>query len=107
MFYSMSKPVVFDKRSGLFWKSWKNPEEMGFPETLYNCTELGEIHALQLVSEYWEGDKSSFYSYELNLVLHDGSRTNVVDHGDLAQLRQDAKTLSEFLGIPLWDGILE
>jgi hypothetical protein len=27
----------------------------------------------------------------------------VVDHGNLQALRADAKKLSEFLGVPLWD----
>ena len=30
---------------------------------------------------------SSYYSYELNLVLDDGSRLNGVDHGNLERLR--------------------
>ena len=64
---------------------------------------LNGVHALQLISEYVRGNKSSFYSYELNLVLDDGSRVNVVDHGALARLRDDARTLARFLGRPLWD----
>jgi hypothetical protein len=105
MLYFMSRPVVFDRRAGLFWKGWQNPEKMLNPETLKDCTALGKIHALQLISEYCSGSKSSYYSYELNLVLEDGSRINVVDHGDSEKLRQDAQTLSEFLGKPVWDGI--
>ena len=38
-----------------------------------------------------------------NLVLADGSRVNVVDHGDLGQVRADAAMLAEFLSVPLWD----
>ncbi|MDP6491172.1 MAG: hypothetical protein QGG69_05335 [Kiritimatiellia bacterium] len=59
----------------------------------------------QLLSEYCRSDKSSYYSYELNLVLQDGSRINVVDHGNKTKLREDAATLSEFLGRPVWDAI--
>ncbi len=51
------------------------------------------------------GNKSSYYSYELNLVLNDGSRINVVDHGNLKRLRSDTQTLSQFLGKPVWDAI--
>ena len=64
---------------------------------------LSSIHALQLLSEFISGSKNSYYSYELNLVLHDGSRINVVDHGNLERLRSDASTLSQFLGKPVWD----
>jgi hypothetical protein len=57
------------------------------------------------LTEYVSGNKSSYYSYELNLVLDDGSRINVVDHGNLERLRSDAQTLSQFLGKPVWDAI--
>ena len=49
------------------------------------------------------GSKSSYYSYELNLVLHDGSRINVVDQGNLKRLRSDANAFSQFLDKPVWD----
>ena len=64
---------------------------------------LSSIHALQLLSEFISGSKSSYYSYELKLVLHDGSRINVVDQGNLERLRSDANTLSQFLDKPVWD----
>jgi hypothetical protein len=57
------------------------------------------------LTEYVSGNKNSYYSYELNLVLNDGSRINVVDHGNLKQLRSDTQTLSQFLGKPVWDAI--
>ena len=55
-----------------------------------------------MVSEYCSGE-TSFYSYELNLVLADGSRVNVVDHGNLPRIRRDAAMLAGFLGVPLGD----
>jgi len=36
------------------------------------------------------------------LVLEDASRVNVRDHGKIKTLIIDAKTLSEFLNIPIW-----
>ena len=67
--------------------------------------DLGDVHALQLIREYVRGNKSSYYSYELNLVCHDGSRLNVVDHGSLRQIRDDAAVLASFLQVPVWDAI--
>jgi hypothetical protein len=55
------------------------------------------------LSEFVSGSKNSYYSYELNLVLDDGSRINVVDHGNLERLRSDANALSQFLDKPVWD----
>ena len=89
--YSAISPIVFDRQRGLFSKGSKTREP------------LDAIYALQIVSEYISGDDSSYHSYELNLVLENGSRVNVVDHGDGEQLRKDAERLAEFLNVPLWD----
>jgi len=64
---------------------------------------LSEIHALQLLGERVQGNKNSFTSYELNLVLHSGQRVNVVDHANLDRLYSDAKNLAALLDKPLWD----
>ncbi|MEX2435247.1 MAG: hypothetical protein WD735_01100 [Balneolaceae bacterium] len=107
LLYFSSKPIVFDKLMGMYWKSWKKPD----PSLIYSAHKskdairLSDIRGLQLISEYIRSDKSSYHSYELNLVLMDGSRVNVVDHGNAVKLRNDAKILSEFLGKPVWDAI--
>jgi hypothetical protein len=105
LYYYGAKPVVFDKRSGYFWKCWKAPDHAFNPNAMDEYTRLGDVHALQLLSELVRGDKKSYLSYELNLVLKDGSRVNVVDHGSLVKLREDAQTLADFLGKPVWDAI--
>jgi len=96
-------PVVFDRRRGYFWKGRLAPDEVFDKSRVKNAARLEDIHALQIISEYCRGDKSSYYSYELNLVLGDGGRLNVVDHGNLRKLREDAQRLARFLGKPLWD----
>ena len=125
IFYSSIIPIVFDKQIGYFWKGWKSPgtvfdtikiesggntlwgqkmmDNLFNKKTSENVVELNKIHALQIISEYCRGNKSSYYSYELNIVLEDGKRINVIDHGNLNALRQDAATLSEFLSKPVWD----
>lgn len=70
--------------------------------TNFKTHKLKKVHALQLISEYVRGDKSSYYSYELNLVLKDGERINVIDHGDRSAIQRDAQALAGFLGKPLW-----
>ncbi|MDX1680821.1 MAG: hypothetical protein R3242_08830 [Akkermansiaceae bacterium] len=95
-------PRVFDLAHGYYCRDRKKPEHAFDPSTITDHVRLTEIHALQLLSEYCRGDKSSYYSYELNLVLKDGSRINVVDHGGRSAIQRDARTLSEFLGKPLW-----
>jgi hypothetical protein len=105
MFYFGTLPIVFDKYKGAFWRGRRVPDGVGDTKEIKYFSKFADIHALQLVSEYCHGNKSSFYSYELNLVLKNGSRINVVDHGNLMKLREDAQVLSGFLGKPVWDAI--
>jgi len=62
------------------------------------------IHAIQLLKEYVRGDKKSYWSYELNLVMKDGQRVNIVDHGNLPLIQKEAKTLQQLIGCKVWDG---
>jgi hypothetical protein len=103
MFFSALFPAVFDLRHGYFCKSRLKPERMIDPSKLKRYAELKRVHALQIISEYCKTKKSYYYSYELNLVLDDGSRINVVDHGNQTALRADAQILANFLNKPLWD----
>ena len=67
--------------------------------------DLKNAEAIQLIREYVRGSESSYYSYELNLICSDGSRINIIDHGALRKLREDAALLAEYLSIPVWDAI--
>lgn len=106
MFNLFTKPIVFDKTYGYFWKGRKQPAQTYDYGKKKNSIPLSEIHALQIISEYVSGSKSSYFSYELNLILKDGRRMNVIDHGKIAALREDAQKLAGFLGIPVWDSLL-
>lgn len=101
--YNNLTPIVFDRQKGFFWKGRKAPDQVFNPAEIKTCAALDTVHALQLLREYCRGNKSSYYSYELNLVLRDGTRLNVIDHGNLKALREDAAQLGAFLGKPVWD----
>lgn len=103
MYYSFSKPVIFDKTKGMFWKGWKAPKRYLSEGNKDSSSRISNIYALQIIPELVRSDNNNYLSYELNLVLKDGSRMNVVDHGDLGRLRDDSKILSEFLGVSIWD----
>lgn len=96
-------PAVFDKQRGEYWKGRVSPAEASNRHTIRERVPLDHIHALQLLRERCTGNDASYYSYELNLVLKDGTRMNVVDHGNRERLRRDAEELAKFLGRPLWD----
>jgi len=99
-----ARPRVFDKSVKYFWLGRKTPEVVFAAETSDKWVLLDDIHAVQIVREFCRSDKSSYTSYELNLVLHDGRRMNVVDHGNQAALQADAREVAAFLGVPVWDG---
>jgi hypothetical protein len=105
LYWFGTSPRVFDRSRDRFWRGRSEPAMMSASGPSDRATPLSSIHALQLLTEYVSGNKNSYYSYELNLVLDDGSRINVVDHGNLERLRSDAQKLSQFLGKPIWDAI--
>ena len=105
LLYIHSTPIVFDKRIGIFQKGYKVQYQIYDSKAIINLVKLDKIYAIQLLSEYCYGHKYNFYSYELNLVLDDGSRINVVDHARKNKIRKDAESLSKFLGVPVWDAI--
>ncbi len=66
--------------------------------------DFSRIVALQVVVECVKGGKGGAYlSRELNLVLDDGSRVNVLDHGNLAHFEADTQKLAEALQLEVWD----
>lgn len=105
MYYYFTVPIVFDKSTGSFYKGRKVPGKESGNNAMKYFASLEEIHALQLISENCRSDDNSYHSYELNLVLKDGRRINVVDHGNESKLREDARTLSRFIDRPVWDAI--
>jgi hypothetical protein len=95
------KPIVFDRTAGF---------TMGNVKTAAS-TPLEDIVGIQILGECVQSTHSgntstTFLSYELNLVLGDASRKNVVDHGHLESLRQDAAMLGGFLNVSVWDATL-
>ncbi len=90
--YLRLKQPFFDPMDRIFYRGRRHRAPVPFDE----------IVALQILSEMCRPAKDSpFLSYELNLVLKDNRRINVVDHSDRTQLRSDAETLAEFLKVPL------
>ena len=103
MFYFGSMPIVFDRSRGFHWKGRKDPDEVWNRSELNHFVEIDDVAYLQLLGEYISGSGKSrgYHSYELNLVLKDGTRRNVTDHGKLKRIAADAQELAAFLEIPL------
>ncbi len=67
-----------------------------------NIVPLSSIHALQIITERVQTKNASFLSHEINLILDDKRRINIVDHANLTQIHAESKQLAEYLGVPVW-----
>jgi hypothetical protein len=90
------------------WVLW--PTSVLFHRELRSVTLKGRtvpfstILALQLLTERVDGSDSADYdSHELNLVLQNGERLNVVDHAGKQTLREEANRLRGLIGCKVWD----
>jgi len=102
--YARTHPIVFDTQARYFWKGRRSPERAEDIKAIGTCIELDMIHALQFLGRQRIPENlGGISSYEINLVLRDGLRMNVVHHGDSITLREEANMLSERLNKPLWD----
>ena len=107
MFFKTKKSIVFDKRYGYYWKGKAEPETYNLTENK-NFVRLSDIYAIQLIREYISNTSKSggsYYSYEINLVLKDESRVNVVDHGHKKSIVEDSRLLADFLNVPVWSAL--
>ena len=112
-----SVPRIIDLKEGIYYRSRKAPKNLnniGKDSFAY----LEDIYAIQIILEkdvmkfdHWATDRhhskeGSFSSLELNFVFKDTSRVNIIDHGNLFKLREDAESLSRILRVPVWDATL-
>lgn len=106
MLGTQTRTAVFDRQRGaLRWISASVPSPLRGMTAEQQPVALADIHALQLLCMYNDDFEDSYYFYELNLVLQDSSRVALTSCGKAARLQADARKLSEFLGIPVWDVI--
>lgn len=103
MFYYNYKPRVFDKQLGMYYKAYKVSLHKTTISKFNYQIPLKSIVAIQIIGETIKSDDSSYNSFELNLVTENSKRTNVIDHGNLKSIINDAHILSEFLNVPIWN----
>jgi hypothetical protein len=66
---------------------------------------LSSIRAVQVLYVYHDGSENSYAGWQLNLVLKNSEepRLNLSDHTNKKSTLDDARRLSEFLGVPFLD----
>jgi hypothetical protein len=84
-------PIVFDRHQRVFYK--------GFSLLGRKQIRIDDIHAIQIVSSL----SDNYVSYELNLVLNNKERVNVIAHPKKEIIKNDAATVAQYLSIPVWD----
>ncbi|WP_341678322.1 hypothetical protein [Niveibacterium sp. SC-1] len=100
----LSRPRLrFDKPLGMYFAGAR--PRPGGASTHEQQGRLADIRALQLLAERVSSDDGNYLSYELNLVLVDGRRVNVMDHGKRRAIELSARALSEFLDRPVWSSL--
>ena len=93
----------FDFERRAYFRSITAPRYGDSGERKKDYTPFSQIIGLQLLTEECRGSKGSrFLSHELNLVLEDGKRINIIDHGGWENIKKDAEELAEKLDLPLW-----
>lgn len=98
------RSLIIDLEQGTYYRGkWQaNLEDYQTQGLLKNAAAL-QILAEQVsaTTTTHKSRLSRFYSYELNLVLNNTKRVNIMDHGNKAALEQDAYKLAHALGIPV------
>lgn len=97
------QPLTFDLRTGVYFRGAAFRTGAVSPDVQGS---LASIHALQLLQERVRSTSghgaSTFTSHELNLVLADGARVSVLDHGRGEAVLDAAKQLAAALDVPVW-----
>jgi len=103
LYKTLGIPKVFDAKMGIYWSGHKQPQFAGDQKSNQELVYFSKIHALQVLSKRVRSKNGSYKSYEVNLVMRDGSRLNLVDHGNQSEILYDVETLSAFMGKPVWN----
>ena len=83
----------FDMLDGMFYPNRFNRDSFGIS--------LKQLDHLEILTKRVSGDKKNYYPQELNVVLKDGSRYNILNHADKECLLADAYALANRLSLPL------
>jgi hypothetical protein len=102
-----TKRLNFDKSSGICYYGNTNPKNLYRTNPNIKQIKLDQIKGLQIISQLVEGSENGFFtSYELNLILENFERINVMNHSKLDAIRADAEKLSKYLEVPVFDATL-
>lgn len=106
MIHFAFRSKIFDFQNWYFYDlSYKNKlfELLNNEKYKNKIIPINQIYALQIISETVSLKNSNYLSYELNMVLKDWNRINVVDYWDVESIKKDSKEIANRLWIKIWD----
>ena len=83
----------FDIPDGMFYPNHFNRDASGIS--------LKQLDHLEILTKRVSRDKTTYYPQELNVVLKDGSRYNIMNHANKKRLLADAYALANRLSLPI------
>ncbi|MBI57455.1 MAG: hypothetical protein CMN81_09730 [Spongiibacter sp.] len=102
---------TFDLHTRRFYSGNRPPKDLRRSDS--SCGALSDIAGVQILSRWISRSSTArktvatshtgWCSYQLNLVLKDGSRIRLLDHGNEKQLRHDASLIARTLRIEIWE----
>ena len=107
VFYLTNNSKIFDFQNWYFYplkykkRIW---EYINTDRKKDKIIKISDIYALQIIKERVSWNKSSYNSYEINAILKDSSRINIIDHWSFINIKKDSEELSKKLwNIQVWD----
>ena len=113
--YTKGAPTInLDRKLKALWKGTVDAAAVINKSSIDGYTPLNKLHAVQVIEEFVSGSgdedsgrSNSYDSYEVNLVMSDGKRVNVLDHGSKKAIDEDSKAIAALFDVPLWDGRID
>lgn len=93
---------VLDSAMGWYWKGNKKLNLGDSVSSQKDAVKISDIKAVQLLGERISSrDTASYTSTEINLVLKNGDRINIMDHGDRAEILDITDQIAGMLKVPV------
>ena len=89
-----SKLLVFDRHKDSIYYEGDDSKSL---------TRISTVHAIQIIPTYYATPDGSYHSFQINLVLKNAERINVMNRGNKKAIDHDTHILQEFLSVPVWE----
>ena len=94
LYRRVTKPLVFDRdKDSIYYEG----------DDSTSPTRISSVHAIQIIPVDNQSPYGGWHSFEINLVLKNGERINVLNHGKKEGIDHDTQILEEFLRVPVWE----